>query len=326
MQRAAQRIGGNSSLSLCKGHCETMAKGDYHSEIQRKLIETFGKTHTMSCQNPYLVVCWSIYLLSFWEERRVELILKLCTRTQYARRKYSIKSCHVVSQRVGQRAHILVAREQHSLLNTESHSKKPHWQESSRRGVVCNGQQRKASIRGQRTTATKGQKVSIPGFVSHWAHNHSWGSRHAQRHAWPGVTVLQEAFVYGPGNLSSRQLLICHKIFFCFLLGHSKLLRPFLAWGEYGPTWPSTVCQASHLDVWGQRCTASSRTILQPAKVTIGGMRLQHGQYLQCDATWENQNHKEYWHSAKSWSHVEREGTSGRLPKSSIWQWALFLC
>lgn len=62
----------------------------------------------------------------------------------------------MVSQRVGQRAHILIAKEQHSLLNTESHSKKPHWKESSRSSVLCNGQQLKGLNQGPAHVCHKG--------------------------------------------------------------------------------------------------------------------------------------------------------------------------
>ena len=71
MHRAPQRIRGNSSLSFCEGHCcRTMAKGDDLCKVQRKLIETFGKTNLMSCHNLYLVVYLSIYFLGFWGEER----------------------------------------------------------------------------------------------------------------------------------------------------------------------------------------------------------------------------------------------------------------
>lgn len=60
------------------------------------------------------------------------------------------------SQRVGQRAHILVAREQHGLLDMEFHSKKPHWKESSRSSVLCNGQQPKGLNQGPARVCHKG--------------------------------------------------------------------------------------------------------------------------------------------------------------------------
>lgn len=181
MQRATQRTGGNSSLSLCKGHCETMAKGDYHSEIQRKLIETFGKTYSMSCQD----IWWFVEVFIFLAfERNGGLNSFLNRAEEHNMLEENIQNRATWSVRESDNEHTSSWPGSSMVCSIWNPIPKNPTGKSPA-GAVCSVMvnSQKASIRDQSTSATKGQKVSIPGFASHRAHNHSWGSHHAQRHA-----------------------------------------------------------------------------------------------------------------------------------------------